>query len=99
MPASRRAKADVQSALKLLVPLNSEWRPKVLRVSAKDGYGLNEVYDMLWTYKKVMLVSFFYLCDIEFEKYWNILLVIFFKLGKRSATREKKNAKKDSFME
>ncbi|XP_059120284.1 methylmalonic aciduria type A protein, mitochondrial isoform X2 [Peromyscus eremicus] len=52
-----RIQAEYVSALKLLRRRSEVWRPKVLRVSARTGEGISEVWDAMREFQDVMLAS------------------------------------------
>ena len=52
--ATRRAQAELESALSLLTPHDAPWRPRVLTVSALEGTGVVEVWDTVLEYRGVL---------------------------------------------
>lgn len=54
---ARRIQAEYVSALKLLRRRSGVWRPKVIRISARSGEGITEMWDKMKEFQEVMLVS------------------------------------------
>ncbi|XP_055261098.1 methylmalonic aciduria type A protein, mitochondrial isoform X1 [Moschus berezovskii] len=54
---ARRIQAEYVSALKLLRRRSGVWRPKVIRISARSGEGITEMWDKMREFQEVMLVS------------------------------------------
>lgn len=54
---ARRIQAEYVSALKLLRRRSGVWRPKVIRISAKSGEGISEMWDAMREFQQVMLAS------------------------------------------
>uniref|UniRef100_A0A8C6DD75 Metabolism of cobalamin associated A n=1 Tax=Moschus moschiferus TaxID=68415 RepID=A0A8C6DD75_MOSMO len=54
---ARRIQAEYVSALKLLRRRSEVWRPKVIRISARSGEGITEMWDKMREFQEVMLVS------------------------------------------
>ncbi|XP_063166052.1 methylmalonic aciduria type A protein, mitochondrial isoform X1 [Candoia aspera] len=54
---ARRIQAEYVSALKLLHKRSKVWRPKVMRISAKTGEGISDVWDKMTEFQEVMLTS------------------------------------------
>lgn len=54
IPAANRAFQDYRSALHMLSPGSSGWTPKVLRSSAHSAEGLDEVWDAIIEFHKIM---------------------------------------------
>ncbi|XP_040106363.1 methylmalonic aciduria type A protein, mitochondrial [Oryx dammah] len=54
---ARRIQAEYVSALKLLRRRSGVWRPKVIRISARSGEGITEMWDKMQEFQEVMLVS------------------------------------------
>lgn len=51
---SRRAQRDYQNALHLFPPNDTGWYPQVLTCSATEGYGMQEIWEMICAYEKQM---------------------------------------------
>ncbi|XP_013921498.1 PREDICTED: methylmalonic aciduria type A protein, mitochondrial isoform X1 [Thamnophis sirtalis] len=54
---ARRIQAEYISALKLLHKRSKVWRPKVMRISAKTGEGISDVWDKMTEFQELMLRS------------------------------------------
>ncbi|XP_029090399.1 methylmalonic aciduria type A protein, mitochondrial isoform X1 [Monodon monoceros] len=54
---ARRIQAEYVSALKLLRRRSGVWRPKVIRISARSGEGITEMWDTMKEFQDVMLAS------------------------------------------
>ncbi|KAL7981999.1 hypothetical protein Chor_001056 [Crotalus horridus] len=54
---ARRIQAEYVSALKLLHKRSKVWRPKVMRISAKTGEGISDVWDKMTEFQELMLTS------------------------------------------
>ncbi|XP_040590764.1 methylmalonic aciduria type A protein, mitochondrial isoform X2 [Mesocricetus auratus] len=54
---ARRIQAEYVSALKLLRRRSGVWRPKVIRISARSGEGVSEMWDTMREFQRVMLAS------------------------------------------
>ncbi|XP_007466959.1 PREDICTED: methylmalonic aciduria type A protein, mitochondrial [Lipotes vexillifer] len=54
---ARRIQAEYVSALKLLRRRSGVWRPKVIRISARSGEGITEMWDTMKEFQAVMLAS------------------------------------------
>nr|XP_048306214.1 methylmalonic aciduria type A protein, mitochondrial isoform X2 [Myodes glareolus] len=54
---ARRIQAEYVSALKLLRRRSGVWRPKVIRISARSGEGISEMWDTMREFQRVMLAS------------------------------------------
>eukprot|EP00069_Balaena_mysticetus_P022600 bmy_03473T0 len=54
---ARRIQAEYVSALKLLRRRSGVWRPKVIRISARSGEGIAEMWDRMKEFQDVMLAS------------------------------------------
>ncbi|XP_013208920.1 methylmalonic aciduria type A protein, mitochondrial isoform X3 [Microtus ochrogaster] len=54
---ARRIQAEYVSALKLLRRRSGVWRPKVIRISARSGEGISEMWDAMREFQQVMLAS------------------------------------------
>ncbi|XP_003476841.4 methylmalonic aciduria type A protein, mitochondrial isoform X1 [Cavia porcellus] len=54
---ARRIQAEYVSALKLLRKRSGVWRPKVVRISAKTGEGITEMWDKMKEFQDLMLGS------------------------------------------
>ncbi|KAB0356243.1 hypothetical protein FD754_000399 [Muntiacus muntjak] len=54
---ARRIQAEYVSALKLLRRRSGVWKPKVIRISARSGEGITEMWDKMKEFWEVMLVS------------------------------------------
>uniref|UniRef100_A0A8W4FIA0 Metabolism of cobalamin associated A n=1 Tax=Sus scrofa TaxID=9823 RepID=A0A8W4FIA0_PIG len=54
---ARRIQAEYVSALKLLRGRSGVWRPKVIRISARSGEGITEMWDKMKEFRDVMLAS------------------------------------------
>ncbi|XP_061047610.1 methylmalonic aciduria type A protein, mitochondrial isoform X1 [Eubalaena glacialis] len=54
---ARRIQAEYVSALKLLRRRSGVWRPKVIRISARSGEGIAEMWDTMKEFQDVMLAS------------------------------------------
>ncbi|XP_059326461.1 methylmalonic aciduria type A protein, mitochondrial [Ammospiza nelsoni] len=54
---ARRIQAEYVSALKLLRKRSKVWRPKVMRVSAKTGEGVSELWDKMAEFRELTLGS------------------------------------------
>jgi len=52
--STRRAQAELESALSLLTPHDAAWRPRVLTSSAQEGTGIVEVWDTVLEYRGVL---------------------------------------------
>lgn len=55
--AARRIQTEYVSALKLLPKRSSVWRPQVIRISARTGEGITEMWDKMKEFWDVMLSS------------------------------------------
>ncbi len=62
MPAANRTKAEYTSALKFMQPKSKHWRTAVMKMSSKKDHGIEEVWETLVEFKKVMLAN------MEFEE-------------------------------
>uniref|UniRef100_A0A2D4GX65 AAA+ ATPase domain-containing protein n=1 Tax=Micrurus corallinus TaxID=54390 RepID=A0A2D4GX65_MICCO len=54
---ARRIQAEYVSALKLLHKRSKVWRPKVMRISARTGEGISDVWDKMTEFQELMLTS------------------------------------------
>nr|XP_060634864.1 methylmalonic aciduria type A protein, mitochondrial isoform X2 [Anolis sagrei ordinatus] len=54
---ARRIQAEYVSALKLLRKRSKVWRPKVMRISAKTGEGITDIWDNMIEFRELMLTS------------------------------------------
>ncbi|XP_074848007.1 methylmalonic aciduria type A protein, mitochondrial isoform X1 [Carettochelys insculpta] len=54
---ARRIQAEYVSAMKLLRKRSKVWRPKVMRISAKTGEGISDVWDKMTEFHDLMLTS------------------------------------------
>nr|XP_033795926.1 methylmalonic aciduria type A protein, mitochondrial isoform X2 [Geotrypetes seraphini]XP_033795928.1 methylmalonic aciduria type A protein, mitochondrial isoform X2 [Geotrypetes seraphini]XP_033795936.1 methylmalonic aciduria type A protein, mitochondrial isoform X2 [Geotrypetes seraphini]XP_033795943.1 methylmalonic aciduria type A protein, mitochondrial isoform X2 [Geotrypetes seraphini] len=54
---ARRLQAEYISAMKLLRKRSKIWKPQVLRISAKNGEGIVEIWDKMTTFRDLMLTS------------------------------------------
>lgn len=54
---ARRIQAEYISAMKLLRKRSKVWRPKVLRISAKTGEGISDMWDKMTEFRDLMLTS------------------------------------------
>ncbi|XP_037596498.1 methylmalonic aciduria type A protein, mitochondrial isoform X2 [Cebus imitator] len=54
---ARRIQAEYVSALKLLRKRSEVWKPKVIRISARSGEGISEMWDKMKDFQGVMLAS------------------------------------------
>lgn len=54
---ARRIQAEYVSALKLLPKRSEVWRPKVIRISSRNGEGISEMWDLMREFQKLMLAS------------------------------------------
>lgn len=54
---ARRIQAEYVSALKLLRRRSEVWRPKVIRISARSGEGMTEMWDIMREFQHRMLAS------------------------------------------
>lgn len=54
---ARRIQAEYVSALKLLRRRSEVWRPKVIRISARSGEGITEMWDIMREFQHRMLAS------------------------------------------
>ncbi|XP_036618155.1 methylmalonic aciduria type A protein, mitochondrial isoform X2 [Trichosurus vulpecula] len=54
---ARRIQAEYTSALKLLRKRSKVWGPKVVRISAKTGEGITEMWDRMKEFRDLMLAS------------------------------------------
>ncbi|XP_042326709.1 methylmalonic aciduria type A protein, mitochondrial isoform X2 [Sceloporus undulatus] len=54
---ARRIQAEYVSALKLLRKRSKVWRPKVMRISAKTGEGISDIWDKMTEFRELMLTS------------------------------------------
>ncbi|XP_009873469.1 PREDICTED: methylmalonic aciduria type A protein, mitochondrial [Apaloderma vittatum] len=54
---ARRIQAEYVSAMKLLRKRSKVWRPKVMRISAKTGEGISDMWDKMTEFRDVMLRS------------------------------------------
>ncbi|XP_049626828.1 methylmalonic aciduria type A protein, mitochondrial [Suncus etruscus] len=54
---ARRIQAEYVSALKLLRKRSQVWRPKVMRISARSGAGIVEMWDAMQEFRALMLAS------------------------------------------
>ncbi|XP_050183308.1 methylmalonic aciduria type A protein, mitochondrial [Myiozetetes cayanensis] len=55
--AARRIQAEYISAMKLLHKRSRVWRPKVMRISAKTGEGISDMWDKMTEFRDLMLTS------------------------------------------
>ncbi|XP_055269257.1 methylmalonic aciduria type A protein, mitochondrial-like [Moschus berezovskii] len=53
----QRIEVEYVSVLKLLRRRSGVWRPKVIRISARSGEGITEMWDKMKEFQEVMLVS------------------------------------------
>ncbi|XP_038611361.1 methylmalonic aciduria type A protein, mitochondrial isoform X2 [Tachyglossus aculeatus] len=54
---ARRIQAEYVSALKLLRKRSKVWSPKVMRISAKTGEGITEIWDKMREFQDLLLAS------------------------------------------
>ncbi|XP_065453850.1 methylmalonic aciduria type A protein, mitochondrial isoform X2 [Chrysemys picta bellii] len=54
---ARRIQAEYVSAMKLLRKRSKVWRPKVMRMSAKTGEGISDMWDKMTEFHDLMLTS------------------------------------------
>lgn len=54
---ARRIQAEYVSALKLLRKRSQVWKPKVIRISARSGEGISEMWDKMKDFQNLMLAS------------------------------------------
>ncbi|XP_036914348.1 methylmalonic aciduria type A protein, mitochondrial isoform X2 [Sturnira hondurensis] len=54
---ARRIQAEYTSALKLLRRRSGVWKPKVVRISARSGEGIAEMWDKMREFRDLMLAS------------------------------------------
>ncbi|KFZ67237.1 hypothetical protein N338_10137, partial [Podiceps cristatus] len=54
---ARRIQAEYISAMKLLRKRSKVWRPKVMRISAKTGEGISDMWDKMTEFHDLMLAS------------------------------------------
>ncbi|XP_016807795.1 methylmalonic aciduria type A protein, mitochondrial isoform X2 [Pan troglodytes] len=54
---ARRIQAEYVSALKLLRKRSQVWKPKVIRISARSGEGISEMWDKMKDFQDLMLAS------------------------------------------
>nr|XP_056711467.1 methylmalonic aciduria type A protein, mitochondrial isoform X1 [Euleptes europaea] len=54
---ARRIQAEYISALKLLRKRSKVWSPKVMRISARTGEGISDVWDKMTEFRDLMLAS------------------------------------------
>ncbi|KAI1238573.1 hypothetical protein IHE44_0013308 [Lamprotornis superbus] len=54
---ARRIQAEYVSAMKLLRKRSKIWRPKVMRISAKTGEGILDMWDKMTEFRDLMLTS------------------------------------------
>ncbi|XP_055000521.1 methylmalonic aciduria type A protein, mitochondrial [Sorex araneus] len=54
---ARRIQAEYVSALKLLRKRSQVWSPKVIRISARSGEGISEMWDAMQEFRRRMLAS------------------------------------------
>ncbi|XP_053921119.1 methylmalonic aciduria type A protein, mitochondrial [Cuculus canorus] len=54
---ARRIQAEYVSALKLLRKRSKVWRPQVVRISAKTGEGISDMWDKMTEFRDLMLTS------------------------------------------
>ncbi|XP_039919568.1 methylmalonic aciduria type A protein, mitochondrial isoform X2 [Hirundo rustica] len=54
---ARRIQAEYVSAMKLLRKRSKIWRPKVMRISAKTGEGISDMWDKMTEFRELMLTS------------------------------------------
>uniref|UniRef100_A0A669PC25 Metabolism of cobalamin associated A n=1 Tax=Phasianus colchicus TaxID=9054 RepID=A0A669PC25_PHACC len=54
---ARRIQAEYVSAMKLLRKRSKVWRPKVIRISAKTGEGISDMWDKMTEFRDLMLTS------------------------------------------
>ncbi|XP_067408047.1 methylmalonic aciduria type A protein, mitochondrial isoform X1 [Emydura macquarii macquarii] len=54
---ARRIQAEYVSAMKLLRKRSKNWRPKVMRISAKTGEGISDLWDKMTEFHNLMLTS------------------------------------------
>nr|XP_044987183.1 methylmalonic aciduria type A protein, mitochondrial isoform X2 [Jaculus jaculus] len=57
MVPARRLQAEYVSALKLLRKRSGVWRPQVIRISARSGEGISEMWDKMREFQELMLAS------------------------------------------
>ncbi|XP_023329580.1 methylmalonic aciduria type A protein, mitochondrial isoform X2 [Eurytemora carolleeae] len=57
VPAARRMAMEYTSALKFMRPRSPVWRPKVKMVSARTLVGVQEVWDTMQKYNKILIES------------------------------------------
>uniref|UniRef100_A0A8B9P4I9 Metabolism of cobalamin associated A n=1 Tax=Apteryx owenii TaxID=8824 RepID=A0A8B9P4I9_APTOW len=54
---ARRIQAEYVSAMKLLRKRSKVWRPKVMRISAKTGEGISDMWDKMTEFRDLVLMS------------------------------------------
>ncbi|KYO46368.1 methylmalonic aciduria type A protein, mitochondrial isoform A [Alligator mississippiensis] len=54
---ARRIQAEYVSALKLLRKRSKVWKPKVMRISAKTGEGISDMWDKMTEFRDLVLMS------------------------------------------
>ncbi|XP_056345022.1 methylmalonic aciduria type A protein, mitochondrial isoform X2 [Oenanthe melanoleuca] len=54
---ARRIQAEYVSAMKLLRKRSKVWRPKVMRISARTGEGISDMWDKMTEFRDLMLTS------------------------------------------
>ncbi|XP_053108208.1 methylmalonic aciduria type A protein, mitochondrial [Hemicordylus capensis] len=54
---ARRIQAEYVSAMKLLRKRSKVWRPKVIRISAKTGEGISDLWDKVTEFRDLMFTS------------------------------------------
>ncbi|KAF7244067.1 Methylmalonic aciduria type A protein, mitochondrial [Varanus komodoensis] len=54
---ARRIQAEYVSALKLLRKRSKVWKPKVIRISAKTGEGISDIWDKMTEFQDLMFTS------------------------------------------
>ncbi|XP_006023781.3 methylmalonic aciduria type A protein, mitochondrial isoform X2 [Alligator sinensis] len=54
---ARRIQAEYVSALKLLRKRSEVWKPKVMRISAKTGEGISDMWDKMTEFRDLVLMS------------------------------------------
>jgi len=57
LPTAQRTVADYRAALRLIRPLSASWQPEVIAASAREGNGLDEVWQAIKRHQEVLTAS------------------------------------------
>jgi len=57
LPTAQRTVADYRAALRLIRPLSASWKPEVIAASAREGNGLDQVWETIKRHQDVLTTS------------------------------------------